>query len=130
MSHKSQSSDRELESGDQWPPCRCDAGNRLVLKNNCGPCVNARISLKSDCWEACVFEGCWLAATLRIKRPLTPCISTHVCYGDAAILVSARVNGKQLPCITLSVVFHSPCMCVESEPDPRKDRIRLSSYGY
>ncbi len=48
MSHKSQSSDRELESGDQWPPCRCDAGNRLVLKNNCGPCVNACISLKSD----------------------------------------------------------------------------------
>lgn len=90
MSHKSQSSDRELQSGDQWPPCRCDAGNRLMLKNNCGPCVNASISLKSDCWEACVFEGCWLAGTLRIKWPLTPCISTHVCYGDAAILASAR----------------------------------------
>lgn len=112
MSHKSQSSDCELQSGDQWPPCRCDAGNRLMLKKQLWPlckCLHL-----SGCWEASVFEGCWLAATLRIKRPLTPCISTHVCYGDAAILVSARVNGKQLPCITVSVVFHSPCMSVES----------------
>lgn len=68
-------------------------------------------------------------ATWRIKRPLTPCVSTHVCYRDAAILVSARVNGKQLPCITVSVVFHSPCVCVEPDPDPRKDRLLTCDPG-
>lgn len=74
-------------------------------------------------------EGCWVVATCRIKRPLTPCVSTHVCYKDAAILVSARVNGKQLPCITVSVVFHSACMCVEPEPDPQKDRLLTCDPG-
>lgn len=120
MSHKS---DRERESGDRWPPCRCDAGNRLVLKNNCGPCVNARISLKSDCWEACVFEGCWLAhQTAPYALHFHTRLLRRCCYFGLCMSKWEAITLHYGQC-RFSLSVHA-CGVLG------KDRIRLSSYGY